>query len=45
MFDQWVHRKRDIAWLIDHFAPVPTWPADWPEQLQRVKMGELKYAG
>jgi len=45
MFDRWVHRKRDIKWLIDHFAPVPTWPADWPEQLGRVQAGELKYAG
>lgn len=28
MLDLWQERKRDLRWLIEHFAPVPTWPAD-----------------
>lgn len=28
MLDQWAERKHDLRWLIERFAPVPTWPAD-----------------
>lgn len=33
-FDYWWNnrspeRKHDFEWLIDHFWPVPSWPADW----------------
>jgi len=29
--NKWEARKRDIAWLIDKFWPVPTWPENWKE--------------
>ena len=32
MGNQWADRKHDIEWLIDRFAPVPTWPDDWQER-------------
>lgn len=25
----WPEQARPLSWLIDRFAPVPTWPADW----------------
>lgn len=28
MLDQWPKRVRNLRWLIERFAPVPTWPAD-----------------
>lgn len=28
MLDLWRERKRDLRWLIERFAPVPTWPED-----------------
>lgn len=28
MGNQWQSRTRDLRWLIEKFAPVPTWPAD-----------------
>ena len=28
MHDKWDGRKYDLAWLIERFAPVPTWPED-----------------
>jgi glycosyltransferase involved in cell wall biosynthesis len=27
--DRWPAKVRDLAWLIDKFWPVPTWPANW----------------
>lgn len=36
--NRWQERKHDLSWLIERFAPVPTWPADrslWTPQLQR----------
>ncbi len=33
MGNQWTERKHDIEWLIERFWPVPSWPADWREQL------------
>lgn len=27
--NRWAGRGRDFEWLIDHFAPVPSWPDDW----------------
>ncbi len=29
MNDRWTERKRDLAWLIEKFWPVPGWPEDW----------------
>ena len=29
--NRWSNRVRDFEWLIDHFMPVPTWPANWRE--------------
>jgi hypothetical protein len=29
MRDQWPGAVHKLAWLIDRFAPIPTWPADW----------------
>lgn len=37
MLDQWAERKRDLRWLIDRFAPVPTWPADLDEAFARAR--------
>jgi hypothetical protein len=31
MNNRWDGRIHDIEWLIDKFAPVPTWPEDWKE--------------
>lgn len=28
MTDQWAQRVHDLKWLIEKFAPVPSWPAD-----------------
>ena len=28
MLDQWEERKHDLRWLVEKFAPVPTWPED-----------------
>lgn len=28
MLDQWADRVHDLRWLIERFAPVPTWPDD-----------------
>jgi hypothetical protein len=28
MLDQWDKRQHDLRWLIEHFWPVPSWPAD-----------------
>jgi hypothetical protein len=32
-YDQWPGRVHDLAWLIEKFWPVPTWPENWPEIL------------
>lgn len=35
--NKWQDRKHDLAWLIERFAPVPTWPEDknlWTPQKQ-----------
>jgi hypothetical protein len=31
MRNQDAQQVRPLAWLIDRFAPVPTWPANWRE--------------
>ena len=31
--NRWEGRVHDMEWLIDKFAPVPTWPDDWRERL------------
>lgn len=31
MNNRWTGRKRDIAWLVEKFWPVPTWPENWEE--------------
>lgn len=30
--NRWTGRARDIEWLIEHFMPLPGWPADWKER-------------
>jgi glycosyltransferase involved in cell wall biosynthesis len=42
--DQWPERKHDFAWLLEHFAPVPTWPENWREQIVIDKEKEAEYA-
>lgn len=37
MYNQWKDRIHDIDWLVDKFAPVPTWPDDWKETLEEKK--------
>lgn len=29
MGNEWAERQHDIEWLVERFAPVPTWPRDW----------------
>lgn len=31
--DRWPERVHDFQWLLDKFAPVPTWPENWKEQI------------
>lgn len=31
MNNRWDKRIHDLEWLIDKFAPVPTWPTNWKE--------------
>jgi glycosyltransferase involved in cell wall biosynthesis len=37
MLDQWPERQRDLRWLIEKFAPVPTWPADLDEAFRHAR--------
>jgi glycosyltransferase involved in cell wall biosynthesis len=37
--NRWEGRVRDFEWLLEKFAPVPTWPENWKEQ---IKIDELK---
>jgi hypothetical protein len=34
MNNRWADRVHDIDWLIEKFAPVPTWPEDWRERVE-----------
>jgi glycosyltransferase involved in cell wall biosynthesis len=36
--DRWAERQHDLAWLVDKFWPIPTWPADWRDQLARTRV-------
>lgn len=29
MFGEWPEAVHDLGWLVDRFAPVPTWPENW----------------
>lgn len=31
MLGQWPSAVHDVGWLVDRFAPVPTWPDNWRE--------------
>lgn len=46
MLDQWAERQRDLRWLIEKFAPVPTWPADLDQAFavarERLKNGPIR---
>lgn len=33
MHDKWGERIHDIAWFIEKFMPMPTWPENWTEYL------------
>ncbi len=35
--DKWEERVHDWKWLIDKFWPVPHWPEDWQERLEKDK--------
>lgn len=37
MLDKWEKRVHDLRWLIEKFAPVPTWPEDLDEAFQRAR--------
>jgi glycosyltransferase involved in cell wall biosynthesis len=37
MLDRWTERKRDLRWLVEKFAPVPTWPTDLDEAFARAR--------
>jgi hypothetical protein len=38
MNNRWKERKYDLAWLIDKFWPVPSWPTDWLEKNKSTKI-------
>lgn len=31
MHDKWPKAKHKLEWLIERFAPIPTWPEDWQD--------------
>jgi glycosyltransferase involved in cell wall biosynthesis len=31
--NKWPDRVHDFEWLLEKFAPVPTWPVDWKERI------------
>lgn len=33
--NKWKDAKRDLAWLIEHFSPVPTWTPELIEQVRK----------
>ncbi len=33
--DKWCERKHDFAWFIEKFMPMPTWPENWRELLEK----------
>ena len=35
MFDRWDGRTHNLSWLIERFAPVPGWPANWQEEVEK----------
>jgi len=35
MHDRWPQRVRDLRWLVEKFAPVPSWPADLDQAFAR----------
>ena len=37
MLDQWRDREHDLRWLIERFAPVPTWPTDLDEAFAKAR--------
>ncbi len=37
MLDKWEKRVHDLRWLIEKFAPVPTWPEDLDEAFRRAR--------
>lgn len=45
--NRWADRKRDFSWLIEKFAPVPTWPDDWPNHIGDIQaaLDEMKQDG
>lgn len=36
--DRWSSRIHDFAWLLAKFWPVPGWPDNWPQQIQKDKL-------
>jgi len=37
--DRWDKRVHDFEWLIEKFWPVPYWPEDWKQQIEKVEYG------
>lgn len=35
----WPGRVHDFEWLIDKFWPVPTWPENWREEVEKYRQG------
>lgn len=45
MNNRWAGRAHDLEWLIDKFAPVPTWPGGrWANPLAKPRAVEILYA-
>lgn len=42
MNDLWPEHEHDMAWLVDRFWPVPTWPDDWQTTWARDGMGWIE---
>lgn len=36
--------KYDFAWLVQKFWPIPGWPEDWQERLEKDKLKDYRYA-
>jgi len=41
MNNQWGVPYHDMEWLVDKFAPVPTWPENWLEQWSKHEFNEM----
>lgn len=36
--NRWKSRIHDFSWLIEKFAPIPTWPDDWQDRIGEIQI-------